>query len=133
MEFDKKLESKFGQQMVMKVNKEANLRVNKGAAIGQFGALDPNNAPKTAITMANYNSYETPDNTWDVKRAINQINEHKRVTYQKHKYSSFDQSAIPGREDKNSNLHFYLNRDRISTILDTSNNEIVPIENDWQD
>ena len=29
-EFDKKLEAKFGAQMVQKVNREANLRVNKG-------------------------------------------------------------------------------------------------------
>ena len=83
--------------------------------------------------MTNYNSFETPDNTWEVKRAVNHINELKRVGYQKHKYSSFEASAVPSRDEKSSNLHFYLNRDRISTPLDTSLNEIVPIENDWQD
>jgi hypothetical protein len=33
-EFDKKIEAKFGQQMINKVNREANMRVNKGAAVG---------------------------------------------------------------------------------------------------
>ena len=45
-EFDKKLELKYGAQMVQKVNREANLRVNKGASIGQFGSIDSNNAAK---------------------------------------------------------------------------------------
>lgn len=80
-EFDKKLESKFGSQMVQKVNREANLRVNKGASIGQFGNIDSNSAAKLAINMTNYNSFETPDNTWEVKRAVNHINELKRVGY----------------------------------------------------
>jgi hypothetical protein len=32
-----------------------------------------------------------------------------------------------------SNVQFYLNRDRISEVLDTNLNEIVPIKNNWQD
>lgn len=67
--------------MVQKVNREANLRVNKGAAVGQFGSIDPNSAAKLAINMTNYNSFETPDNTWDVKRVVNQVNEMKRVGF----------------------------------------------------
>jgi hypothetical protein len=132
-EFDRKLEQKFGAQMVQKVNREANMRVNKGASIGQFGSIDSNNTAKLAVNMTNYNSFETPDNTWEVKRAVNHINELKRVGFQKHKYSSFEASAVPSRDEKSSNLHFYLNRDRISTPLNTDLNEIVPIENDWQD
>ena len=32
------------------------------------------------------------------------------------------------------NLHsFYLNRERVSEYLDVESNELIPIENDWQD
>ena len=103
------------------------MRVNKGAAVGQFGSIDSNNASKLSVNMSNYNSFEAADNNWEVKRVVNQINEHKKVNYQKHKYSSFESSSLQGRDEKNSNLHFYLNRDRISTLLDTSQNEIIPI------
>ena len=70
-EFDRKIESKFGPQMVQKINREANLKVNKGSNLGLFGSPDPNSANKSIVNMTNYNSFETPDNTWDVKRAVN--------------------------------------------------------------
>jgi len=38
--------------------------------------------------------------------------------------------TIPN-DKQSSNLNFYLNRDRISNVLETHHNEIVPIENDW--
>ena len=80
-EFDRKIEAKFGPSMIQKINKEANMRVNKGTAVGQFGSIDANNANKLSVNMTNYNSFETPDNTWEVKRVVNKINEHKKVQY----------------------------------------------------
>lgn len=40
--------------------------------------------------MVNYNSFEVPENQWELKKVINSINDQKRVHYQKHRYSSFD-------------------------------------------
>lgn len=98
-EFDKKLEAKFGLQMLQKVNKEANARVNKGTTT-LLNSADAKNAvaggggAAATVTQLNYNSFETPENTWEVKRVINQINDAKRVHYQKNRYSSFEAPSV---------------------------------------
>jgi hypothetical protein len=74
--------------------------------------------------MSNYNSFEgTPENSSAAKAHINQINDHKRLGYQKHKYSSFEASPYHQRDWSSaqdaSSHNFYLNRERISTPLAT--------------
>ena len=85
--------------------------------------------------MNNYNSFDTPENTFEVKRVLNQVNEHKRLSYQKHKYSSFESAnigaATTGDSASSAPSNFYLNREQISVPLETHKNEVIPIHNDW--
>lgn len=48
---------------------------------------------KTSVSMQNYNSYETPENNFEVKKVLNHVNELKRVNFQRYRYSSFDISG----------------------------------------
>ena len=123
--------------MLEKLNREANIRMGR-TQTNFLQQNEQNISQKSHVNMSNYNSNDCPENTYSVKKVINQINDPKRVQYQKHRYSSFDAATIGGTNQKESHhnhLHFYLNRDRISseTTLDTHKNEIVPIDNDWQD
>lgn len=83
--------------------------------------------------MSNYNSFTAPENNFEVKKVINQINEHKRLNYQKHRYSSFETAEKGVGKETSNNSNFYLNKERTSLPLATHLNEIVTVENDWQE
>lgn len=86
-EFDKLLEKKFGSQYAKDISQAANARLSRtNGGVSQI----MNDQSKTTVTMANYNSYETPENNFEVKRVLNSVNELKRVNFQRYRYSSFD-------------------------------------------
>ena len=110
---DKKVEEKFGTQMLQKINAAVNQKVEKGAG--------------KMYLMSNYNSVDAPQGAMEFKRTVNQLNEYKRVYFQRHKHSSFDNMS----KELGQQYNFYLNRESISEPLFTHNHDIVPIENDW--
>ena len=67
-----------------KIGIAANSKMNKSGP--QFSYENV----KKPVTMQTYNSIDSPENTFELKRVINQINEVKRANVQRHKYSSFD-------------------------------------------
>lgn len=76
LDFDMKIEAKFGLQTLQKINQAANTRLNRTT-----GMLNSDLVNKVSINLYNYNSFEAPDNTFEVKRVINQINEPKRINH----------------------------------------------------
>ncbi len=89
--------------------------------------IKPYNEDSQNVQIHNYNSFDAPDNFYDVKRVSNVNHVNKRQRYQRTKYSTFDNY----QKLQNKTGSFYLNRDRVSTLLDANQNEAVPISNDW--
>jgi hypothetical protein len=86
-DFDKVIEAKFGAHMLKKINAASNLK---------FSSTSPqyqNDQTRKTVNNHNYNSIDNPENIFAVKKVINQINDSKRVGFQKYKYSSFEQCS----------------------------------------
>ena len=86
---------------------------------------------KGTINSQNYNSFDAPENNFEVKRVINHINDQKRVQAQRPRHSYLESANLQINSESRS-MQFYLNREKISEPLNTSKNEIIPINNDWQ-
>ena len=114
--FDAKLEAKFGLKAAESVQRSAAERV-----------LRPFNEDSQNVHPANYTSFDAPEGFYEVKRVPNAVVENKALRNQRIRYSSFEFLS------KKQVQQFYLNRERISALLDCHQNDIEPVANDWQD
>jgi hypothetical protein len=77
---------------VKKLNQAANQKLHRTGG-SPFQTVGDHMAARTSTNLLQYNSFDAPEQTTSVKRVINTINDSKRVGYQKHKFSSFDNTT----------------------------------------